>query len=126
MTKKVLISLEELEELYSQNIKTASFIFQETISMSKYPMKAWFDAQPPAPQWVSVEDRMRIDIRKKKPPFRTVVIGEWICDDGDIIYVSTSREKIGGKETYCIPLGLCGDNLRLVSWMPIPELPEVE
>lgn len=69
---------------------------------------------------------MQIDIRKKKPPLRTVVIGRWVCDDGDIIYVSTSREKINGKETYCIPFGLCSDHLELVSWMPIPPLPEGE
>mgnify|MGYP000547091744 CR=1 FL=1 len=57
MTKKVLIDLEQLDGLL-QDIIGDGIVGIKKLYYDDKQAKRWFDTQPAAPQWVSVEDRL--------------------------------------------------------------------
>lgn len=101
MTKKVLISLDELTDL-------AEFLCDA---------KDWFNSQPPAPQWVRVEDDSDSPYCYPKKRF-------WVklCDSTVTLDVSFDdcRGFIGPFRDYGLDSG------EVTHWMPIPPLTEGE
>jgi hypothetical protein len=107
MTKKVLISWEQLKNLMMDFIE----IIDKEDVVTLRPALDWFDSQPKAAEWVSVEDRLPEDMQ-------SVLI--LICDS-PIIIMSATYEYEGN-------LFFSADNKYYspTHWMPIPPLSKME
>lgn len=111
MTKKVLISLEELKHLVNiaacQDDGLRSFIVWEI-----------FDKLPPAPQWVSVEDGLPVYDQKV-----FVYDGYNKC----VFQAALTQAETANDNDYWVEVEEGSIILNTVThWMPIPELPEVK
>lgn len=124
MTKKVLISLEDiialrrkcLQEMCNSEAKAGVC----TLSLE---CEDWFDSQPAAPQWVRVDDCLP----KDDESVFIALEEKWLGGDG-VISVFRSK-KIGQyhekENNWSISdYGTQGDINVVTHWMPIPELPE--
>jgi hypothetical protein len=104
MTKKVLISLDELEELAAPRCK----------AMDILNLREWFDAQPDAPQWVGVED-------ENESPYYYPHSRFWVRLRDSTVTLDVSfddnRGFIGPFRDYSLDSG------EITHWMPIPSLP---
>lgn len=114
MTEKVLISLDELRYFMrtSYSMPFDEFEGQEEI---KNRSDEWFHAQPEAPQWISVEDRLPTDNQ------------EIFVKLKDKIY--SGKYWKGGFIGDCFRLDKAGNvtcyKSEITHWMPIPSLPEL-
>ena len=101
MTKKVLISLDELVAFMTWGYSISANELKEKVS-------PWFNSQPEAPQWISVEDRLP-DIGLKVFAVGLGCVFQGSIDIDGYWVETESGELILNGATH---------------WMPIPPLPE--
>lgn len=127
MTKKVLISLDDINDI------ALNFNGEFIINLEN-----WVKHQPAAPQWVKVEDGLPpIEYREGEPDVRKHVFINVKFTEHNYI---TNRVAAGWYDYSCgkwvmydftrylaYPASV-GDvyRLEITHWMPIPPLPEVE
>jgi len=123
MTKKVLISLGDVNKILDKDFTgsphyCADYDYVEagvndTVKSICKDIGEWFDEQPPAPQWVSVEDDL--------PKFYEPV---FILQEKKLGY----SHAMHGDKGYLYEKGWSNGwfHVSVTHWMPIPELPEVK
>ncbi len=121
MTKKVLISFEDIDGLYkAMAVKIGLNDFFAGYAKCTADLIEWLSIQPAALQWVSVEDGLPKQIGDENETLvlfkyagskEFIVVKYIFCDDGE--------EYFEGLDGYSI-----GEEMQDY-WMPIPPLPEV-
>ena len=115
MTKKVLISLDELKTVYVNSIGRHY--------IDGVPLEHWFNSQPPASQWVRVEDGLPGDAKSV-----FIALSEKYLGGSGVVSVFKIK-KIGRyhkkeKKWSFLDYGPQGDINTVTHWMPIPPLGE--
>lgn len=114
MTKKVLISLDELlEEIIKHSMSRAAIMGDFALMTKAIPhfihtAKDWFKLQPEAPQWVSVEDGLPLN-------------------NSETDFVAVVNDDISWQRAFYYDGDWLNEDENYVEnvthWMPIPGLP---
>lgn len=109
--KKVLISLDDITKILGCEGKTfyKGCLDSELLTLKYF--EEWFDAQPDASQWISVEDRL---------PESFIMVAIGFADDDE--YWLEAQQVCGG---WCDRDG-CPLRCKPTHWMPITPLSKIE